>query len=73
MSVLVCESILGENTRPLFYGGHTVSGLRVCSFSVSASETTILKHTCSVRLSETTLPKHTYSVRASKKTLAMVT
>ena len=60
MSVLVCESILGEYTRLLFYGGHTVSGLRVCSFSVSTSETTILKHTCSVRTSKTTLPKHTY-------------
>ena len=30
--MLVCESILGENTRLLFYGRHTVSGLRVCSF-----------------------------------------
>ena len=28
--------------RLLFYGGHTVSGLWVCSFSVSTSETTIL-------------------------------
>ena len=59
--VLVCESILEEYTRLLFYGGHTVSGLRVFSFSVSTSETTILKNTCSVRTSETTLPKHTYS------------
>ena len=49
-----------EYTRLLFYGGHTVSGLRVYSFSVSTSET-ILKHTCSVRTSETTLPKYAYS------------
>ena len=34
------------------------SELRVCSFSVSMSETTILKHDCSVRTSETTLPEH---------------
>ena len=61
MSVLVCESRLGEYTKLLFYGGHTVSGLRVCSLSVSTRETTILKHTCSVRTSERTLPKHTYN------------
>ena len=50
-----------EYTRLFFYGEHTVSGLWVCSFSVSTSETTILKHTCSVRTSATMLPKHTYS------------
>ena len=61
MSVLVYESILGKYARLLFYSGHTVSGLRVCSVSVSTSETMILKHTGSVRTSEPTLPKHTYS------------
>ena len=57
MSVLVCESILGFS----FMADTLSSELRVCSFSVSMSETTILKHDCSVRTSETTLPEHTYS------------